>query len=77
MDTIEHIQRAHDIQVEDDVVTGLRDRPLDSLSQDEEVMLQQLQARRLQQLLDDMDEEAGPVSTAVARDVDALDWPTS
>ncbi len=40
-------------------------------------MLQQFQARRLQELLDDMDEEAGPVSNAVVRDVDALDWPTS
>ncbi len=77
MDTIEHTQRVHDIQVEDDIVARLRDRPLDSLSQEEEAMLQQFQARRLQELLDDMDEEAGPVSNAIVRDVDALDWPTS
>lgn len=36
---------------------------------------QQLQARRLQRMLDEMDEEFGPVSDAVARDVDAVEWP--
>lgn len=37
---------------------------------------QQLQARRLQQVLDQMDDEFGPVSKDVIRDVDAVIWPT-
>ena len=39
-------------------------------------MRQQLQAQRLQHLLDEMDEEFGPVSEAIAREVDAVAWPT-
>lgn len=35
-----------------------------------------LQAQRLQRMLDDMDEEFGPVSEKVAREVDAIPWPT-
>jgi len=38
---------------------------------------QQLQAQRLQQLLDEMDEEFGSVSEAVAREVDAVAWPAA
>jgi hypothetical protein len=36
---------------------------------------QQLQAVRLRRLLDDMDSEAGPISPAVRRRVQAADWP--
>ena len=41
-----------------------------------EAVRQQLQAQRLQQMLDVMDEEFGPVSEAIAREVDAVAWPT-
>jgi hypothetical protein len=36
---------------------------------------QRLQARRLQRLLDDMDDEFGPISDEVAREVDTVTWP--
>src|SRR5919199_2195472 len=41
-----------------------------------EAVRQHLQAQRLQHLLAEMDEEFGPVSEAVAREVDAVAWPT-
>ncbi len=36
---------------------------------------QQLQARRVQQLLNEMDKEFGPVPEDVVAAVDAVDWP--
>jgi hypothetical protein len=41
-----------------------------------EAVRQRLQAQRLQHLLAEMDEELGPVSEAIAREVDAVAWPT-
>ena len=41
-----------------------------------EAVRQQLQAHRLQHLLDDLDAQFGPISEAVAREVDAIAWPT-
>ena len=42
-----------------------------------EAVRQHLQAQRLQHLLlAEMDEEFGPVSEAIAREVDAVAWPT-
>jgi hypothetical protein len=41
-----------------------------------EAVRQQLQALRLQRLLDEMDEEFAPISEAVAREGDAVAWPT-
>ncbi len=41
-----------------------------------EAVRRQLQAQRLQHMLDDMDDEFGPVSETVAREVDAIPWPT-
>ena len=41
-----------------------------------EAVRQQLQAQRLQHLLAEMDEEFGPVSEAIAREVDAVVWTT-
>ena len=40
-----------------------------------EAVRQQLQAQRLQRLLEEMDEDFGPISEAVAREVDAVAWP--
>lgn len=40
-----------------------------------EAVRQQRQARRLQRLLAEMDEEFGRVSESVAREVDAIAWP--
>ncbi len=40
-----------------------------------EAVRRELQAQRLQHMLDEMDEEYGPVSEAVAREVDAVEWP--
>jgi hypothetical protein len=37
---------------------------------------EQLQAHRLQHLLDELDAQFGPISEAVAREVDAVAWPT-
>jgi hypothetical protein len=42
-----------------------------------EAVRQQLQAQRLQHLLDEMDEEFGPVSEAIAHEVDAVAWPAA
>lgn len=52
------------------------DRPKGTLSVTNEMVRQQRQARRLQRLLAELDEEFGPVSKAVAREVDAIAWPT-
>ena len=40
-----------------------------------EAVRQRLQTRRLQRLLNEIDEEFGPVSESVAREVDAIAWP--
>lgn len=40
-----------------------------------EAVRRELQARRLQHLLDEIDQEFGPISEAVAREVDAVEWP--
>ena len=40
-----------------------------------EAVRRQLQAQRLQHMLDDMDKEYGPVSEDIAREVDAVEWP--
>lgn len=40
-----------------------------------EAVRQQLQARRVQCLLDQMDQEFGPVSEDVVREIEAIDWP--
>lgn len=42
-----------------------------------EAVLRQLQARRVQRLLDEMDDEFGPVCEDVARDVEAVEWPAA
>lgn len=40
-----------------------------------EAVRQQLQARRVQRLLDEMDDEFGPVSEDVVREIEAIAWP--
>jgi hypothetical protein len=40
-----------------------------------EAVRQQLQAKRVQRILNDMNEAFGPVSDAVVREVDAIEWP--
>ncbi len=40
-----------------------------------EAVRQQLQARRLRKMLDDMEQESGPIPADVRHEVDALEWP--
>ena len=40
-----------------------------------DVLRQRLQAIRLRQLLDEMEQEAGPIPPDVQAEVDALEWP--
>ena len=40
-----------------------------------EAVRQQLQARRVQRLLDEMNDEFGPVSEDVVREIEGITWP--
>ncbi len=41
-----------------------------------EAVRQELQVRRVQRLLDEMDNEFGPVPKDVVREIEAIAWPT-